>query len=161
MSLEEKKKSAAKLKFNEKVGMYLFSKKGSAKEKIYENRIHDVFDEKAKAKAKSKVQEKILKSEVLKNTIGEFNKYNTITKRFPTMNEVKKNMEIKKQSLVKKEEEKIDIAFEKKKRKRNQIAAELAIKEVAERLKSRSLQNKFIPKKDKNQNPKENKKRVA
>jgi hypothetical protein len=32
---------------------------------------------------------------------------------------------------------------------------------VGDRLKSRSLQNKFILKKDKNQNPKENKKRAA
>ncbi len=161
MSLEGKKKAATKEKFNEKALIYLLSKKGSAAEKNYENQMHNIFDEKAKAKAISKVPEKILKSEVLKNTISEFNKYNTITKRFPTMNEVKKNMEIKKQSLVKKEEERIDKAFEKKKGERVKKAAELAIKEVGDRLKSRSLQNKFIPKKDKNQNPKENKKRAA
>lgn len=161
MSFEGKKKSVNKEKFNEKVGMYLFSEKGSTKEKIYENKIYDVFDEKAKDKAKSKVEEKVLKSEVLKNTINEFNRYNPSTKRFPTINEVKKKAEIKKESLIKEENERIDKAFEKKRQVRIKKASELAIKEVAERLKSRSLQKKFIPKKDSSQNPKESKKRVA
>ncbi len=161
MSLEGKKKVIGKEKINEKVGMYLFSKKGSAKEKIYENKIHDVFDEKAKAKAKAKLEEKVLKSEVLKKTINEFNRYNPSTKRFPTLNEVKKKIEIKKESLTRQEKERIDKAFEKKKKERNGKAAELAIKEVEDRLKSRLLQKKFIPQKDHSQNSKENKKRAA
>lgn len=141
MTLEGNKKQVKKEKLNEKALIYLLSKKGSAKEKIYENRIHDVFDEKAKAKAKSKLEEKVVNSEVLKNTISEFNKFDTITKRFPTISEVKKKLEYQKNKLIKEEEERIDKAFEKKKSERVKKAAELSLREINDKLKSKTSKN--------------------
>jgi hypothetical protein len=161
MSLEAKKKQTNKEKLSEKALIYLLSKKGSAKEKIYENKIHDVFDEKFKSKAKSQVLEKVLKSELLKKSIKEFNRYNVATKKFPKMREINNKFESEKKRLIKEETERIEEAFKRKKQERVKKASELMIKEINEKLKARRSLDKFIYKKDKVQNKKENKKRAA